>query len=125
LGLYIGAFILIDRAGTTEIAATLDIDGGAATVAALLLLLGAIGKSAQVPLHGWLQDAMAGPTPVSALLHSATLVIAGVILLTRAFPLLSGDVRLIVGVIGGVTALVTALMAVSQSDFKRMLASST
>lgn len=125
LGLYIGAFILIDRAGTTEIAATLDLDGRAATVAALLLLLGAIGKSAQAPLHGWLQDAMAGPTPVSALLHSATLVIAGVILLTRAFPLLSGDVQLIVGVVGGVTALVTALMAVSQGDFKRMLASST
>lgn len=125
LGLYIGAFILIDRAGTTEIAATLDLDGRAATVAGLFLLLGAVGKSAQVPLHGWLQDAMVGPTPVSALLHSSTLVVAGVILLTRAFPLLSGDVRLIVGIVGGTTAVVTGLMAISQGDFKRMLASST
>ncbi len=63
LGLYVGAFILVDRAGTTEIAATLDLDGRAATIAGLLLLFGAIGKSAQAPLHGWLQDS--GPTPVT------------------------------------------------------------
>lgn len=125
LGLYLGAFILIDRAGTTTIATTLDVGGGAATVAGLFLLVGALGKSAQVPLHGWLQDAMAGPTPVSALLHSATLVVAGVILLIRAFPLLPGDVQLVVGVIGGVTAIVTGVMAISQGDLKRMLASST
>lgn len=125
VGLYVGVFILIGRAGTSEIAVTLGVDGGAAAAAGLLLLLGAMGKSAQAPLHGWLQDAMAGPTPVSALLHSATLVVAGVILLTRAFPLIPGDVRLIVGLVGGVTAIITGTMAVAQGDFKRMLASST
>ena len=125
VGLYIGVFILIDRTGTSEIAASLGVEGGAATAAGLLLLLAAIGKSAQVPLHGWLQDAMAGPTPVSALLHSATLVVAGVILLTRAFPLIPADVRLVVGLVGGLTAIVAGIMAATQRDFKRMLASST
>lgn len=125
VGLYIGVFLLASRAGTTEIAETLGLGGASATVAGLLLLLAAIAKSAQVPLQGWLQDAMAGPTPVSALLHSATLVVAGVVLLTRAFPLLTEDVRLTVALIGGTTAIVTGLTAVTQEDFKRMLASST
>lgn len=124
-GLYIGIFALAAAAGTTEIAATLAIDGTTATIAGLGFLLAAIGKSAQVPLQGWLQDAMVGPTPVSALLHSATLVVAGVVLLTRAFPLLSPEVRLAVGVVGGTTAVVTGVMAVAQGDLKRLLAAST
>lgn len=125
IGLYAGVFVLASRAGTTEIAATLNVDGTAATVASLFLLIAVMGKSAQVPLQGWLRDAMAGPTPVSALLHSATLVVAGVILLTRAFPLLSDDARLVIGIVGGLTAIVTGIIAMTQRDFKRMLASST
>lgn len=124
-GLYVGVFALIADAGTSEIAATLDVDGTPATVAGLAFLLAAAGKSAQVPLQGWLLDAMAGPTPVSALLHSATLVVAGVVLLGRASPLLPDGVLLVVGLTGGITAVVTGLMAVAQRDLKRLLAAST
>ena len=125
LGLYIGIFLLVSRTGTTTIAETLHVGGATATVAGLLLLMAAMGKAAQVPFQGWLQDAMLGPTPVSALLHSATLVAAGAILLTRVSPLLHGKVLLVVGAVGGVTALVTGLTAVAQWDLKRLLASST
>ena len=125
LGLYLGIFLLVARTGTTTIADTLHADGATATVAGLLLLLAAMGKAAQAPFQGWLQDAMLGPTPVSALLHSATLVAAGAILLTRVSPLLHGNVLLVVGAVGGVTALVTGLTAVAQRDLKRLLASST
>ncbi len=125
LGLYLGIFLLVARTGTTTIAETLHAGGATATVAGLLLLVAAMGKAAQVPFQGWLQDAMLGPTPVSALLHSATLVAAGAILLTRASPLLHGNVLLVVGAVGGVTALVTGLTAVAQRDLKRLLASST
>ena len=125
LGLYAAIFVLVADAGTSEIPATFDIGGPAATVAGLLLLLAAAGKSAQAPLHGWLQDAMAGPTPVSALLHSATLVAAGAILLIRAYPLLPPGVLLVVGLLGGLTALVTGLVALAQTDLKRLLAAST
>ena len=125
VGLYVGVIILIGRSGTTVIAQANGPEGAATTIAGLALLLAAMGKSAQAPIQGWLQDAMAGPTPVSALLHSATLVIAGVVLLARAFPLLTDDLRLIVGLVGGITALVTGLMAMTQRDLKRMLASST
>lgn len=125
LGLYISIFLLVARTGTTTIAETLHTSGATATVAGLLLLMAAMGKAAQVPFQGWLQDAMLGPTPVSALLHSATLVAAGAILLTRAFPLLHGKVLLFVGAVGGVTALVTGVTALAQRDLKRLLASST
>ena len=125
LGLYLAVFLLVSRTGTTTIAPTLHVSGGIATLAGLLLLLAAMGKAAQVPFQGWLQDAMLGPTPVSALLHSATLVAAGALLLARSFSLLSPDVRLVVGVVGGVTALVTGLMAIAQPDLKRLLAAST
>src|SRR5207237_8538537 len=83
------------------------------------------GKWAQLPYHGRLQDAMLGPTPVSELLHAATTVVAGVILLARAFPLLPPGVLFVVGAAGGVTAVVTGLMAVAQGDLKRLLAAST
>jgi len=125
LGLYAAIFVLVAGTGTSEIPATFDVGGPSATAAGLLLLLAAAGKSAQAPLHGWLQDAMAGPTPVSALLHSATLVAAGAILLIRAYPLLPPGVLLVVGLLGGLTALVTGLVALAQTDLKRLLAAST
>lgn len=129
LGLYAGVFVLIVASGTSEISETLRVGGPAALLAGLLLLVAAAGKSAQTPLQGWLQDAMAGPTPVSALLHSATLVAAGAILLIRSYPLLPQEALLIVGLLGGVTAVVTGVIAVAhgepRGDLKRLLASST
>jgi NADH-quinone oxidoreductase subunit L len=125
LGLYVGIFVLVAASGTTEIGATLDVGGPAALAAGLLLLVAAAGKSAQTPLQGWLADAMAGPTPVSALLHSATLVAAGAILMVRAYPLLPSEALLVVGLLGGITAVVTGAIALAQRDLKRLLAAST
>jgi len=84
-----------------------------------------MGKSAQTPLQGWLLGAMAGPTPVSALLHSATLVAAGAILMIRVAPLLPFEVQLAVGLAGGVTSVVAGLIALAERDLKRALAAST
>ncbi len=125
LGLYIGAFLLIGVAGTSEIGATLATTGTPALIAGLLLLAAAMGKSAQVPMQDWLMRAMAGPTPVSALLHSATLVAAGAILLIRVAPMLPGGALLAVGLVGGVSAVVAGLMALAARDLKRLLAAST
>jgi NADH-quinone oxidoreductase subunit L len=99
----------------------------APTLAAALLLAGAVGKSAQVPLQTWLPDAMAGPTPVSALIHAATMVTAGVYLIARTHTLflLAPVVLAAVGVIGTITLLVSAFAALNQSDIKRILAYST
>ncbi len=112
-----------------------DLLGGAgglatstATVIAVLLFAGAIGKSAQLPLFVWLPDAMAGPTPVSALIHAATMVTAGVYLMVRINPLLaqaSPWVPTLIAVVGAATALVAATIAVAQNDIKRVLAYST
>jgi NADH-quinone oxidoreductase subunit L len=95
--------------------------------ACLLLICGAMGKSAQFPLHVWLPDAMEGPTPVSALIHAATMVTAGVYLVARCTPLFSQapGVQLIVAAIGGFTALFAAYIALTQTDLKRVLAYST
>jgi NADH-quinone oxidoreductase subunit L len=92
-----------------------------------LIYLGAVGKSAQFPLHVWLPDAMEGPTPVSALIHAATMVTAGVFLVTRAQPLfaLTPDVLALIGWVGAGTALLAATMACVESDIKRVLAYST
>jgi len=125
LGLYIAAFLLIGLAGTSEISATLATAGTPALIAGLLLLFAAMGKSAQVPMQDWLMRAMAGPTPVSALLHSATLVAAGAILLIRTAPMLPDGALLAVGLVGGVTAVVAGLMALAAGDLKRLLAAST
>ncbi|AXS84918.1 NADH-quinone oxidoreductase subunit L [Marinobacter sp. Arc7-DN-1] len=125
LGLYVAVFMLIGSAGTSEIAASLETGGSASTAAGLLLLLAAMGKSAQVPLQDWLMRAMAGPTPVSALLHSATLVAAGAILLIRSAPLLSPEVLLAVGLVGGVTTVAAGVIALAERDLKRLLAAST
>jgi NADH-quinone oxidoreductase subunit L len=99
--------------------------GTIATVAGLLVFCGAMGKSAQFPLHVWLPDAMEGPTPVSALIHAATMVAAGVYMLCRILFLLNGDALHVIAYIGGFTALLAALIAVQQNDIKRIIAYST
>jgi NADH-quinone oxidoreductase subunit L len=99
--------------------------GTIATVAGLLIFCGAMGKSAQFPLHVWLPDAMEGPTPVSALIHAATMVAAGVYMLCRILFLLNADALHVIAYIGGFTALLAALIAVQQNDIKRILAYST
>jgi NADH-quinone oxidoreductase subunit L len=103
------------------------IPAGAITLLGLLFLAGAMGKSAQVPLMVWLPDAMAGPTPVSALIHAATMVTAGVYLLARMFPLIgtSATALAAIAVTGGVTAFYAATCALAQRDLKRALAYST
>ena len=125
LGLYLGVLVIIAETGTSAMGATGEVGGTAATIAGLALLLAAAGKSAQAPLQGWLMDAMAGPMPVSALLHAATLVVAGVVLLARAFPLMPDGVLLVVGLVAGVSAVITGLTAIAQQDLKRLLAAST
>jgi NADH-quinone oxidoreductase subunit L len=131
-----GIFVLIFITGftTTNIAEVGDIvhSGGASTAlvsaAALLLFGGTIGKSAQFPLHVWLPDAMAGPTPVSALIHAATMVAAGVYLVGRLYQVFIGAdsyVLQIIGIVGGITMLGAALLALVQDDIKRVLAFST
>ncbi len=102
-------------------------DGSLITAACLMLFLGATGKSAQLPLYVWLPDAMEGPTPVSALIHAATMVTAGVYLLARtnALFILAPDALLVVAIIGGATALFAASIGLAQNDIKRVLAYST
>lgn len=95
------------------------------TAAGLLIFCGAVGKSAQFPLHVWLPDAMEGPTPVSALIHAATMVAAGVYLVARVFPMLTADALLVIAYIGAMTALIAATIAVTQFDIKKVLAYST
>jgi NADH-quinone oxidoreductase subunit L len=99
--------------------------GTMATTAGLLIFCGAVGKSAQFPLHVWLPDAMEGPTPVSALIHAATMVAAGVYMLCRIIFLLDPTTLQVIAYIGGFTALLAALIAVQQNDIKRILAYST
>jgi NADH-quinone oxidoreductase subunit L len=113
--------------GQSRIAAGHYVTGGLATAICLLLLLGACGKSAQFPLHVWLPDAMEGPTPVSALIHAATMVTAGVYMVARCTPLFmaSPTAQVVVSCIGGFTALLAGLIALTQFDLKRVLAYST
>jgi NADH-quinone oxidoreductase subunit L len=99
--------------------------GAASTAAGLLIFCGAVGKSAQFPLHVWLPDAMEGPTPVSALIHAATMVAAGVYMLCRVFFLLDPQSLSVISWVGGFTALLAALIAIQQNDIKRILAYST
>lgn len=103
------------------------VGGGVATAICLLLLVGACGKSAQFPLHVWLPDAMEGPTPVSALIHAATMVTAGVYMVTRCTPLFvqSPDAQHVVAIIGCTTAAIGGVIAMTQTDLKRVLAYST
>jgi NADH-quinone oxidoreductase subunit L len=130
----IGLFILFHSLGTLHIqdlmrlASTQWTTGSTiATTVAFLLISGAVGKSAQLPLQTWLPDAMAGPTPTSALIHAATMVTAGVYLIARTYVLftLAPDARLAVAVIGAATLLLAGCSALTQSDIKRVLAYST
>ncbi len=95
------------------------------TVTGILIFCGAIGKSAQFPLHVWLPDAMEGPTPVSALIHAATMVAAGVYLVIRVFPILSGGALFFIAIIGALSAFIPATIALTQNDIKKVLAYST
>ena len=95
------------------------------TAAGVLIFCGAIGKSAQFPLHVWLPDAMEGPTPVSALIHAATMVAAGVYLVARTFPLMTADALIVIAYIGAITAFISATIAIAQNDIKKVLAYST
>jgi NADH-quinone oxidoreductase subunit L len=129
----IGLFMLLIKFGTLGIGPVMEgvsrLASGSVfcSVAALLLLGGAVGKSAQLPLQIWLPDAMAGPTPVSALIHAATMVTAGVYLIARthAIFMMAPEVMHIVAVIGAVTLLLAAFSAFVQTDIKRILAYST
>ncbi|MGH7356648.1 MAG: NADH-quinone oxidoreductase subunit L [Candidatus Rokuibacteriota bacterium] len=133
LGFVAGIVMLWSATGTFDLEAlfgmarngTLPLDGLA--VIMFLIYLGAVGKSAQFPLHVWLPDAMEGPTPVSALIHAATMVTAGVYMVVRAYPLfaLVPDVLTLIAWVGAFTALLAASMACVETDVKRVLAYST
>ena len=130
----IGLFLLYRELGTLDLPTIMalapemfDLGGNRPTLIAALLLAGALGKSAQLPLHTWLPDAMAGPTPVSALIHAATMVTAGVYLIARnhSIFLQAPNVLLAVAFIGLFTLLVSGFAALNQTDIKRVLAYST
>jgi len=130
----IGLFLLFTKLGTLDIQELMHraseqwvVGSGVAVAATALLLGGAVGKSAQLPLQTWLPDAMAGPTPTSALIHAATMVTAGVYLIARTHTLftLAPDVQKAVAIIGAATMLLAAFSALAQSDMKRVLAYST
>jgi NADH-quinone oxidoreductase subunit L len=133
LGFLIGILVIYAFTHTFDFAAVQaavkagTLGGGVLVVAMVLVFLGAVGKSAQFPLHVWLPDAMEGPTPVSALIHAATMVAAGVYLVARTFPLFSSapTALSVVAWIGGFTALFAATQALVMTDLKRVLAYST
>jgi NADH-quinone oxidoreductase subunit L len=131
VGFMIAMFLIFATFSSLDFATVLPRAGTVATgtlvAIGLLLFVGATGKSAQIPLYVWLPDAMAGPTPVSALIHAATMVTAGVYLVARTSPLYEQipHIGLLIAWIGGITALVTAIIACAQTDLKRILAYST
>jgi NADH-quinone oxidoreductase subunit L len=134
VGFLLAMFLLIQHFGTLSfsqvfaaIGAHPEWQGGFLTAVALLLVLGATGKSAQIPLYVWLPDAMEGPTPVSALIHAATMVTAGVYMIARSHVIFdrSSTALLVVAVIGTATAFVAATIGMAQTDIKRVLAYST
>ncbi|MCL5034254.1 MAG: NADH-quinone oxidoreductase subunit L [Bacteroidetes bacterium] len=102
-----------------------QLSGSLLTVAGILIFCGAVGKSAQFPLHVWLPDAMEGPTPVSALIHAATMVAAGVYLVARVYPMLTAGALTVIAYIGAITAFISATIAITQNDIKKVLAYST
>src|ERR1700710_2345635 len=131
VGLALAIFLMFAQLGTTSFAGVLGgagaLAGGVATAMGLLLLLGACGKSGQFPLQAWLPDAMEGPTPVSALIHAATMVTAGVYLIARSAPIFDGseNARTVVTIVGVITILYGCVVGCAQDDLKRVLAYST
>ncbi|MDA3861824.1 MAG: NADH-quinone oxidoreductase subunit L [Melioribacteraceae bacterium] len=134
IGMFIGILILFTNYHTfsfAEIFAHISNgvvpfgSNGWLTAAGILIFMGAVGKSAQIPLHIWLPDAMEGPTPVSALIHAATMVAAGVYLVARIFALLTADAMLVIAVVGAITSIFAASIALTQNDIKKVLAYST
>src|SRR6204780_1208271 len=136
VGFLLAIFLIFERTGPVQYESgpgggifgqLPHLDGGVGLAAVLLLFLAAAGKSAQIPLFNWLPDAMEGPTPVSALIHAATMVTAGVYLLCRIHPILalSPDARWVIAIIGLATAFVAATIASAQQDIKKVLAFST
>ena len=125
--LLMGLVVLVVATGSFSWDLPLDVDPGVATAIALLIFIGAMAKAAQMPLHVWLPDAMAGPTPVSALLHAATMVAAGVYIVVRGWPLFAAsDLTLTIMLwVGATTALVGGCFALLQDDVKKLLAFST
>jgi NADH-quinone oxidoreductase subunit L len=125
MGLMLGIIVLYSSTGSFGWDATLT--APVATLVCALIFMGVMGKSAQVPLHIWLPDAMEGPTPVSALLHAATMVAAGVFLVVRAYPLFEQAPMVLDAMlwIGSITALTAAIIALTQDDIKKVLAYST
>jgi NADH-quinone oxidoreductase subunit L len=130
-GMLIGIMLVFTALGTLNFREVIagvaagKLSGELLTAAGICLFMGAIGKSAQFPLHVWLPDAMEGPTPVSALIHAATMVAAGVYLVARLFAIFTFDASLVIAYVGGFTALFAATIAVAQNDIKRVLAYST
>lgn len=133
IGLFIGMILLFWQVGSFEYSAIFaaveanQLTEGMITLTAILIFVGAIGKSGQFPLHTWLPDAMEGPTPVSALIHAATMVAAGVYLVATMFPLFSASEAAMttVAIVGGFTAIFAASIGLTQKDIKRVLAYST
>ena len=133
LGFLIGIFILASQFATLNFSeiqtaiATGQVNTSALGIAALCLFIGATGKSAQLPLYTWLPDAMAGPTPVSALIHAATMVTAGIFMITRMNFLfdIAPEIQNIIAIVGAITALVAASIGLLQNDIKKVLAYST
>jgi len=133
LGFLVGLFLVAVYAGTFNYGGVFEkigsgaIPTGIVTAAAIFIFCGAVGKSAQFPLHVWLPDAMEGPTPVSALIHAATMVAAGVYLVARAMTVFVGsaEASLVVAIIGLITSFMAASIALTQNDIKRVLAYST
>ena len=126
IGFFIGIMLIYTAIGSFTFTDIFEgvaggvLAGTTLTLAGVGLFLGAMGKSSQFPLHIWLPDAMEGPTPVSALMHAATMVAAGVYLTIRIFPILSPDALLVVAYVGGFTALFAATIAITQNDIKKV-----
>jgi NADH-quinone oxidoreductase subunit L len=131
IGMFIGILIIAWKIGDFTYDGVFrgiargELTGGLLTLAGVGLFMGAVGKSAQVPLHVWLPDAMEGPTPVSALIHAATMVAAGVYLVGRLYPVFNLEAFWVIALVGAITAFLAATIAITATDIKKVLAYST